>query len=312
MQYFKHELTTRDDDRIFELIESHGVTGYGLWWVILEELYKSETAGFQIDASETWFKRISKDLNITDYRTPIRILDTMAELGLIDSQLWADHVIFAPGISKRADAYMRRKALAAERKRQQRERDRQAREAANQQSKEKPKKPGVSRVTDAGQPPCHTSVTTNADPDADADADPDQIFKLSLDPDPESESEKGDPISALLQQVAALRVDVIPGAMRTDWYFAGLLPWRDRNREVLKDFAVSVGKQISFHGERETMTPENKGRRHIERLENTPDGVRQLIAYWRQHQESAPPPLLHYETYEPTADEIKQAARGLA
>ncbi len=38
MKYFKHDLSTRDDDKIFELIEALGMQGYGLWWVLLEEL----------------------------------------------------------------------------------------------------------------------------------------------------------------------------------------------------------------------------------------------------------------------------------
>ena len=164
MKYFKHDLLSRDDDKIFELIEAHGMQGYGIWWAILEELYKAEDSGFQIEASDTWFKRLSKELNLTDWRTLIRLLDTMAEQKLIDAQLWADHVICAPGITKRADDYVRQKEQAAERKRQQRERDRQARDLVKK----------TSRVTDAGQAESHTSVTTNTD--------------LDLDPNSESES----------------------------------------------------------------------------------------------------------------------------
>ncbi|MEM9452398.1 MAG: Lin1244/Lin1753 domain-containing protein, partial [Cyanobacteria bacterium P01_E01_bin.6] len=105
MQWFRHDLSTRDSDQIFELIEAHGVQGYGIWWVILEECYSVESNGFQVEASETWFKRLSKNLNLTDWRTIIRVLDTMANLGLIDSQMWAEHIVVVPGISKRADDY---------------------------------------------------------------------------------------------------------------------------------------------------------------------------------------------------------------
>jgi hypothetical protein len=151
MKYLKHELNTRNNDKIYELIEAHGMQGYGLWWLILEELYKAEENDFQISATETWFKRISRSNNLTDWRTLIRTLDTMASLNLIDPQMWADHIIFCHGIVERADAYMTQKENARQRKRAQRERDKQARDA-------------VSRVTDAGQNASHTSDTTNLDP----------------------------------------------------------------------------------------------------------------------------------------------------
>lgn len=169
MKYFKHELLTRDDDRIWELIDTHGVQGYGLWWIILEELYKAEDDGFQIDATETWFKRLGKELNLTDWRTLLRTLDTFAQLGLIDAQLWAEHVIYAPGIAKRADSYIKQKEDARERKRRQRERE----------------KAEMSRVTHAGQAECHAPVTTNTDPDPDPDPDtnlkPEEIHTCDLD-----------------------------------------------------------------------------------------------------------------------------------
>jgi len=158
MKYFKHDLASRDDDKIFELVEVHGMQGYGIWWSLLEELYKAEEQGFQIEATDTWFKRLSKQLNLTDWRTLIRTLDTMAEQGLIDAQLWAEHVIYAPGMAKRADQYMQAKQAAAERKRRQRERDREA----------------LSRVTPVGQSHCHNTVTTNTDPDPDPNSDPEK------------------------------------------------------------------------------------------------------------------------------------------
>lgn len=115
MEWFKHDLNTRNSDQIWELISAHGAQGYGLWWVLLEECYSLEEEGFQINATETWFKRLSKDLELTDWRTLIRFLDTTASLGLIDAQLWADQVVHIPGIQKRADEYVKKKAKNAER-----------------------------------------------------------------------------------------------------------------------------------------------------------------------------------------------------
>lgn len=38
MKWFHHDTNSRDDDKIFELIDRQGLQGYGFFWVILEEL----------------------------------------------------------------------------------------------------------------------------------------------------------------------------------------------------------------------------------------------------------------------------------
>jgi len=125
MKYFSHDLASREDDKCFEIIDTHGMAGYGFWWAILEELYKAEDSGFQIEATPIWIKRFSRDLNITDPRTITRYFDTFADLGLINKQMWQEHIIYSDGVMKRADAYMQEKIRKAKNKRDQRERDKQ-------------------------------------------------------------------------------------------------------------------------------------------------------------------------------------------
>lgn len=120
MRFFTHEINSRNDDRVFELIDIHGLGGYGFFWVILEELYGSEETGFQIEATNIWMKRLARSLNLTDDRTIIRYFDTLADLGLIDKQLWHERIIYSQGVMDRADAYMEKKAKEAEKKRNQR------------------------------------------------------------------------------------------------------------------------------------------------------------------------------------------------
>lgn len=133
MKWFNHDIDTRNDDKIFELIEAHGMMGYGLWWLVVEELYAAEKTGFQIEATETWFKRIAKQANLTDWRSLGRVLDTMAEQKLIDAQLWAEHVIHCPGIIKRADTYVQKKALNAKRQATFREKGKSKKEQVSQE-----------------------------------------------------------------------------------------------------------------------------------------------------------------------------------
>jgi len=129
MKYFSHDLDSRNDDKCFELIEIHGIGGYGFWWVILEELYKSESTGFQIEATKVWLKRLGRSVSIADERIIIRYFDTLADLGLISKQLWQEHIVYSEGVLKRADAYMIKRSNDAERKRVQRSKDAQKTES---------------------------------------------------------------------------------------------------------------------------------------------------------------------------------------
>jgi hypothetical protein len=166
MKFFTHEIASRNDDRIFQLIDIHGLGGYGFFWVILEELYGSEENGFQIEATNIWMKRLARSLNITDDRTIIRYFDTLADLGLIEKQLWQEHIIYSQGVMKRSDAYMQRKAKEAEKKRKQRSQEKDSLETFGAAPRE-------SLGTDS-----QSLNVPLADPDPYSDPDPD--------PDPNS------------------------------------------------------------------------------------------------------------------------------
>lgn len=122
MEWFQHELGSRDRDQIFELIDHHGCTGYGFWWALVEESYKAESTDFQLHATGSWLKRFARDLNITDHFAIVRMLDTLAEIQLINPQLWAEKVIYIPGIQSRVEAYLNKKRQNAERQKNYRNR----------------------------------------------------------------------------------------------------------------------------------------------------------------------------------------------
>jgi hypothetical protein len=119
MKWFKHDADMHQNRKIRKLIRTHGATGYAFWCVLLEKIYSAE-GNFQIPADDLWFEDIAEDLKLGDYRTPIRILDTLSELGLISTQLWQDHVIAIPSVVERGDQYLVKRASEAEKKRGQR------------------------------------------------------------------------------------------------------------------------------------------------------------------------------------------------
>jgi hypothetical protein len=154
MKWFHHDTDMHRNRKIRKLIRVHGATGYAFWCVLLEKLYEAE-GGFQIQADELWFEDIAEDLKLADYRTPIRILDTLAELSLIDTQLWAEHTIYAPSIASRGDHYVVKRTQETEKKRRYRE-----------------KKKTLSTVDTPGTKG-QTPVLSPSDPDPDSDTDPD-------------------------------------------------------------------------------------------------------------------------------------------
>lgn len=96
MKSFNHDTEIRDDDRIFQLIDEHGLDGYGFFWIVIEELSKSIRTDFQIKATDIWLKKLARSLQIKDDSKLPRYLDTFAKLGLIDSSQWnVNKVIFS-------------------------------------------------------------------------------------------------------------------------------------------------------------------------------------------------------------------------
>ncbi len=42
--YFSHDYNARLDDKIKRLLQKHGMTGYGIYWAIIENLYNNANA----------------------------------------------------------------------------------------------------------------------------------------------------------------------------------------------------------------------------------------------------------------------------
>lgn len=166
MKWFRHDTDMHRNRKIRKLIRVHGATGYAFWCLLLEKLYEHEQ-GFQIQADDLWVEDIAEDLQLGDYRTPIRILDTLAELRLISKQLWEDHVIYSEAIHERGDEYIVKRVQETEKKRRQRARIREL-------------SPGDSKGT-GGQTGEMSPQIQISDPDPDPDPDPktDQNKKAS-------------------------------------------------------------------------------------------------------------------------------------
>jgi hypothetical protein len=114
MKFFSHDTNVRSNRKIRKVLRTHGVTGYAIWWALLEELCLADNNGFQLAADDLWLEGLAESLCLSDHRTLIRVLDTFAEVGLISPQLWAEHTIYVEAIAERGDADVKKKAKHAE------------------------------------------------------------------------------------------------------------------------------------------------------------------------------------------------------
>lgn len=121
MKWFRVETNHVDNDKIWDLFETHGVSGYGFYFWLINALHKQEESGYQIELTDRWIRKTARELFISDKHTIVRYLDTLAEIGLINSQLWAEKIILSDGILERADAYMKSRIKERKKKRSQRE-----------------------------------------------------------------------------------------------------------------------------------------------------------------------------------------------
>ena len=64
--YFSHDYNSRNDEKIKKLIRQHGVSGYGIFWCIIEDLYNNA------NALQTDYVGIAFDL-----RVPVEVVDSI-------------------------------------------------------------------------------------------------------------------------------------------------------------------------------------------------------------------------------------------
>jgi len=70
--YFSHDYNSRNDEKIKELIFNYGMSGYGIYWSIIEELYQNtnvlhlnyERIAFELRADISSIKSIINDFNL--------------------------------------------------------------------------------------------------------------------------------------------------------------------------------------------------------------------------------------------------------
>ena len=93
--------------KVQELIERSGAEGYALWCLCLEMVGKEGKAG-RIDGRKRWQKGIKKVFQWSDEGKVERIINVIAEIGLISSKALKYGNLYIPEYRKRADNWTKR------------------------------------------------------------------------------------------------------------------------------------------------------------------------------------------------------------
>ena len=91
MRYFSHDSDAREDIKCKYLIREFGMGGYGMWWVLCEILAAAE--GHRVDYKDRvkrWY--LEEEMRSTGDELN-SFLDTCAEVGLINGELWDSGII---------------------------------------------------------------------------------------------------------------------------------------------------------------------------------------------------------------------------
>jgi len=263
MQWFRHDTNALRNRKLRKAIRSHGATAYAVYFALLEYIY-TEEGEFSVLADELWLENLADDLRITDYRVLVRVLDTFAEVGLIDRQLWeGDHAIFIQSVVERGDAYLVKRAKEAEKKRVQRARKAEL-------------SPGDSKGT-GGQTPQMSPSDPDpySDPNSKAYSHPDPKHpELSVRKTPgQLDSVQDQSRPELKKTTAQPSVMNRPMSAHVNLHdpLAAMFarhPWRGSDGKVLPEYLEHVASQMKKDG---NMHPKVMASRHIDKLEKAQD-----------------------------------------
>jgi len=102
MKWFKHDCDALTDIRIRRLIRKHSITGYGVYFAMLELISKNVTAGNRTFNLQEEIEELAEDWKIT-LEILNQIIEDMKKLELIQE---ANGTVSIPKIAYRLDNYM--------------------------------------------------------------------------------------------------------------------------------------------------------------------------------------------------------------
>lgn len=107
MQYFSHKVESRRDEKIDALIEEFGAEGYAVWFALLEEISQEQKNLYMLFITRRWLDSFSISLRIRKSKVR-KILDKLANFGMIDYDLYQEDIIFSQKFIKIQRCYIQK------------------------------------------------------------------------------------------------------------------------------------------------------------------------------------------------------------
>ena len=107
MQYFSHKVESRRDEKIDALIEEFGAEGYAVWFALLEEISQEQKNLYMLFITRRWLDSFSISLRMRKSKVR-KILDKLANFGMIDYDLYQEDIIFSQKFIKIQRCYIQK------------------------------------------------------------------------------------------------------------------------------------------------------------------------------------------------------------
>lgn len=102
LDYFPHDTDAHADDKMQALISLHGMAGCGMYWTLVEKIYRTEDG--YLDMTTNW----KREVIAGNMRMPVemfdKILDSMLDIGLFQKSIYElDRKLTSDGLVKRRE-----------------------------------------------------------------------------------------------------------------------------------------------------------------------------------------------------------------
>lgn len=116
MKYLRHDTDAHKDPQIGELVIIGGMKYYGLYWLLAESL-ATHTPHFYNRAKRSDERALKRDLSYLEDISAEELeqfLQTLAELGLINTEMWSEQKVCSDRVIRECEKYA--KSVAGKRK----------------------------------------------------------------------------------------------------------------------------------------------------------------------------------------------------
>ena len=214
LDFFLHDSNARGDRKIKGLRRRHGNDGYATYFILLEMLCQED--GMRLSLSDSLdMETAIEDTGVRDQAHLHAIVQTCADIGLFDKQLWeSERVVFSHGLHRRYKGRLEERRADAKRKQRKREEESLSRRIAEIEIQNPDPDPDPDPYTY----PKHPELSGNCPGGKPSDNERGKTCK------PELEPRELDPTQAGMD-MAFFKLEVCPGG-GNNW-----------NLEFLKDWA---------------------------------------------------------------------------